>query len=317
MLSIKILKKLCSIENITILFLNVFLMACTSPNIQTEFPPPIEYEAFKHTQLPTKAEFLKTQEKDVSDAYHQYEKSGYAPVIESEQITKLPFGQSMPVINCTPLRTCEIKLEIGERLTGVYPGDTTRWLFEEAVSGEGLRQQMHVIFKPKDYDIVTNAIITTSKRTYHIELHSQKDAKIKQVEFYYPSDIQERIADIQKATMVEKQLPEVQLMEDRKGLAKNKLDFSYRIEVSPFSEKPVWTPVRVFNEGSHVYIQIPEQATTTSLPALFIVGNDGEPKLVNYRVLKPYYIVDELFEQAVLEIGVGQDQQRVKITHRH
>jgi type IV secretion system protein VirB9 len=264
--------------------------------------------------VPTKAEFLQAQTPDVRKALEQYEKSGDTTVIETNNTIKIPFGKNTPVIYCTPLRTCEIKLEIGEVVTGVFPGDTSRWLFEHAVSGEGSKQQPHIIFKPKDYDIVTNAIITTTKRTYNVELHSQKDAIVKQIEFYYPQDIEEQWRDIYSEAMLEKQLQQNQSFHNRNTL-NQKLDFHYRIETPLFSVKPIWTPYRVFNDGIHVYIQIPKQAETTSLPALFVVGKDNQPKMVNYRIQKPYYIVDELFQQAVLEIGTGQSEEHVTITY--
>jgi P-type conjugative transfer protein TrbG len=293
-----------------ILFINGLLIACTSPNVETDFPPPVEHTGIKQTSTSLKSQLFQTQGKDVTKAFYQYEKSGYAPIIETDQIIKIPFGQTLPVINCLPLRTCDLKLEIGERITGVYPGDTSRWLFEEALSGEGVQQQMHVIFKPKEENIITNAIITTSKRTYHVELHSQKDSKVKQVEFYFPDDIKEHIAEIQK-TIFSDNRPQQTLL-NHEGAQRN-LDFNYRIEISPFAAKPIWTPLRVFNDGVHVYIQIPQIAATSALPALFIMSLNGQYELVNYRVQKPYYIVDELFQQAVLKIVAGQDQQQVKI----
>jgi type IV secretory pathway VirB9-like protein len=37
---------------------------------------------------------------------------------------------------------------------------------------------------------------------------------------------------------------------------------------------------------------------------------------VNYRVRGNYYIVDKLFQQAALIVGVGSDQQKVEITKK-
>jgi P-type conjugative transfer protein TrbG len=264
--------------------------------------------------MPSKEVFLQAQALDVRKALRQYEKTGSAVVIETNQAIKIPFGKNTPIIYCAPLRTCEIKLEIGESITGVYPGDTSRWLFEEAISGEGIQQQPHVIFKPKDYDLVTNAIITTTKRTYDVELRSQKNAVVKQVEFYYPQDVEDQWRAIQKQAAIEREIQHEQLSQE-KQIRNGALDFHYKIETPLFAEKPIWTPLRVFNDGAHVYIELPPQATTTALPVLFLVGKDNQPQLVNYRVQKPYYIVDELFQQAVLEIGTGQEETRVTITY--
>jgi P-type conjugative transfer protein TrbG len=301
-------------RNLSWLATSSLLASCaTSPNMEAATPSPVYQSASMETHMPSKSEFLQTQGADVTKAYYEYEKTGKAIEIKSNQSIKVPFGKGVPVVECAPLHTCDIKLEAGEKITGVYPGDSTRWLFEEASSGEGSQQQMHVIFKPKDYDISTNAIITTSKRTYHFDLHSQKDAVEKTLEFYYPEDIKEEWKTLQHAEILARQ---EQVLSEKPSWDKKSLDYHYRIETPLFDEKPIWTPVSVFNDGSHVYIQMPAEATTASLPTLFIIGKDAQPKLVNYRVKSPYFIVDELFSHAEFESGVGQYQQRVTITYK-
>jgi type IV secretion system protein VirB9 len=53
------------------------------------------------------------------------------------------------------------------------------------------------------------------------------------------------------------------------------------------------------------------QASTA--PALMIAAGGGT-QMVNYRVRGSYYVVDRLFDQAVLVSGVGREQDRVTIT---
>jgi type IV secretion system protein VirB9 len=43
------------------------------------------------------------------------------------------------------------------------------------------------------------------------------------------------------------------------------------------------------------------------------VSNDADTTLVNYRVQDGRYIVDQVFDQAVLVVGVGAKQERVTI----
>jgi type IV secretory pathway VirB9-like protein len=45
-------------------------------------------------------------------------------------------------------------------------------------------------------------------------------------------------------------------------------------------------------------------------------GRGGEPALVDYRVRLPYYVVDRLFETAVLIVGAGSHQDRVTIRRK-
>jgi type IV secretion system protein VirB9 len=48
------------------------------------------------------------------------------------------------------------------------------------------------------------------------------------------------------------------------------------------------------------------------LPPLFVIGQDGKPELVNYRVYRNILIADRLFAAAALRLG-GDNQQRVRI----
>jgi type IV secretion system protein VirB9 len=45
---------------------------------------------------------------------------------------------------------------------------------------------------------------------------------------------------------------------------------------------------------------------------LFVIGDDGETQLVNYRVAGRYYVVDRLFGAAELRLG-GKHQRVVRI----
>lgn len=301
----------------SILYVAFFLLVgcATSPNNVTNSPPMMQQSQMTMPHVPTKMELLQEQSQAAQQGLMQYEKTHQTKIIETDEVMTLPFGKPFSPINCTILRTCDIKLEIGEKITGVYPGDTSRWLFEEAVSGEGDNQQAHVIFKPKLDDVATNAIITTTRRTYHLELHSQKNSVVKQIEFYYPDDFENKWKLLKKEAALARESEENHMAIELGRWSSHELDFNYRIETSLFSDKPAWIPLRVFNDGTHVYLQMPDRASTTSLPALFIVGKDGQPTLVNYRVQKPYYIVDQLFQQAVLATGVGQYQQRITITY--
>ena len=69
----------------------------------------------------------------------------------------------------------------------------------------------------------------------------------------------------------------------------------------------------VFDDGTHVYIQMPEAMRVTEAPALFVHTRAGDVVLVNYRLRQQYFVVDKLFDSAVLLLGVGDRQERVTI----
>ena len=93
------------------------------------------------------------------------------------------------------------------------------------------------------------------------------------------------------------------------------LDFKYKIE-----GKGSWKPVRVYNDGKKTILEMPSTMSQTDAPTLLVVRKDGgifsddEQAIVNYRVQNDRYIVDSLFDKAILISGVGSSQDRVTIT---
>lgn len=265
---------------------------------------------------PTRAQFLMTQSSEIQKAYQRYEKSGKAPTIATDDFLQFPYGDSQPLIYCQPMRACDIELEKNEVITGVYLGDTARWNYEQAVSGEANERQYHVIFKPKDYELATNAIITTTRRTYHVGLISKADAYVKQVRFWYPGDIQAQWAKANNDAQMKWQADNQTQIAELPTLDITKMDFNYEIPKPYFSRLPAWWPLRAFNDGTHVFIEMSPGMRTADAPVLFIVNSEGKRAVVNYRVRQPYFIVDSLFKQAVLVAGVGSSQQQAIIYYR-
>jgi type IV secretion system protein VirB9 len=96
----------------------------------------------------------------------------------------------------------------------------------------------------------------------------------------------------------------------------NHLNFDYCISTDGFfRSSPSWKPVRVFDDGVHTYIQFPALMTHRDMPVLFISKNNTQ-QLVNYRSKAPYFVVDKIFKEAVLVMGVGSDQTKVIITNK-
>ena len=82
------------------------------------------------------------------------------------------------------------------------------------------------------------------------------------------------------------------------------LNFSYVI--TPVGRKaPSWAPVEAFDDGARTFIQFPEAVATgrgARTPVLF-VRDEAEREARNYRVHGDTYVVDGLFETAVLVLG--------------
>ncbi|MFX8813117.1 TrbG/VirB9 family P-type conjugative transfer protein, partial [Acinetobacter baumannii] len=78
----------------------------------------------------------------------------------------------------------------------VLVGDTVRWKVEPATSGEVGGQAIHLIVKPTEPGLITSMVVTTSRRTYHIQLKSHPTQYMARVGFDYPEDVSNRLADI-------------------------------------------------------------------------------------------------------------------------
>jgi type IV secretory pathway VirB9-like protein len=90
--------------------------------------------------------------------------------------------------------------------------------------------------------------------------------------------------------------------------------------ISTFLTKSVardvpWKPVRAYDDGAHVFIQMGTGMSTNDAPTL-LIGSGGGTQMVNYRVVDgDRYAVDRLFDKATLLSGVGREQDRVTIAY--
>ena len=86
------------------------------------------------------------------------------------------------------------------------------------------------------------------------------------------------------------------------------LDFNY--SMSECARCP-WRPLRVYNNGSQTIIEM-NGMSQTEAPALLVMGGSGQ-QLVNYRIKGKSYIVDQVFNAAMLVAGVGKRQNKIVI----
>ena len=93
-------------------------------------------------------------------------KDGYINAIQVYPYTKGALYQLYAAVN----QVTDIALEAGEKLVSVSAGDTVRWVVGDTTSGEGKDAQVHILVKPIGADLETNLVITTDRRTYHLEL---------------------------------------------------------------------------------------------------------------------------------------------------
>jgi len=262
------------------------------------------------TQNPT----LTPQEKAaiaIAQKWQAASATGIKPVSGTDGSIRYLFGAQEPSIVCAVLQDCDVELQAGEQVNSIHLGDTARWTVEPAITGSGPAEIQHLIIKPMDVGLETSLIVTTNRRTYHFRLRSHRTQFMPRVAFTYTEDARVKWDALKTREGKEKQertLPQT-------GEYLGDLNFAYSVDGSV-----AWKPVRVYNDGQKTIIQMPAAMAQTEAPTLLVVRKDGglftddETVLVNYRIQGDRYIVDTIFDKALLIAGVGSGQDRVVIT---
>jgi P-type conjugative transfer protein TrbG len=300
----------------------LLLMAgCATQAPPPPLPPPVIAQAPKHKprHLITPAEILAAQPAGIQQVIANHEPGRPWPTIHHGATVSYPYNpDSSPIVDAAQLRTTDIQLHPGETVTDVALGDAQRWMASAASAGDPHDATPHIIIKPEVNNIETNLTIYTTERIYHLNLYARGRA-MQEVEFYFPDEVLQRMAEAEQAAKhpatdgdkaadaTQSALPEVD---------SSKLNYAYKID----GARVAWAPVRAFDDGTRVYLQMPARMQTASAPALMLDGNGGK-QMVNYRVVPTgadggsYFVVDRLFNRAELLSGVGRDQDKVLITY--
>jgi len=200
-----------------------------------------------------------------------------------------------------PERVTDIALQPGEVLGAVASGDTVRWVIGDTTSGAGSDKRTHVLVKPFSAGLLTNLVITTDRRVYHLALASTAGAAMAALSWSYPQDalIALKKAEAQAQTVVPVAV----------GLQLEDLHFNYTLS----GDQPAWRPLRAFDDGRQTFVEFPASLAVGEAPPLFLVDAHGTAQLVNYRVSGRFYVVDRLFDVAELRLGT-KHQEIVRIS---
>lgn len=275
---------------------------------------------------------LTTQQKAglaIADRWREAGAAGAAPpVAGADGAVVFDFGGAEPTVVCAVLQVCDVELQAGEQVNSINLGDSARWLVTPAVSGPAANEVQHLVLKPMDVGLSTSLVVTTDRRTYHMTLVSRREDYMPRVAFTYPADAAAQWANLKLHVAQQQAVEQAQVARETAvpgARAANgsqeylaNLRFNYAI-----SGEASWKPVRVFNDGVKTVIEMPSTLSQGDAPTLLVVrkggkvGNEADTTLVNYRVQEGRYIVDQVFDEAVLVAGVGDKQQRVTIVRGH
>jgi type IV secretion system protein VirB9 len=287
-------------------------LATTASAGESAVTPSIDdYARMEDLYFPKEGVPLTDKEKEairIAEAWRRGEIMTANPVVGPDGSIEFLFGAEQPAVVCAVMQITDIELQAGETVTSVNLGDSVRWQVQPAVSAGNVT---HILARPREVGLDTSMVVTTDKRTYHIRLRSRRSEYMPRVRFNYMEDALAKW-DAIKARAAEKReaatIPET-------GEYLGDLDFSYKI-----AGKAPWKPVRVYNDGVKTILEMPARMRQTEAPTLLVVRKGGrlfraaEQVMVNYRVQNGRYIVDAVFDQAILIAGVGGTQEKVTIT---
>jgi type IV secretion system protein TrbG len=297
------------------------LGGCVAKQQPAPLPPRIVHEVAPAPAAPpppTAAEILTAQPAEVRAAVEAHDRKGKWPSYKTAAYVLYPYNEDpQPIVDCAALRTTDLQLQPGETVTDLALGDQERWMATPASSGDPRNPVPHVALKPQAPGIETNLTIYTTRHIYHLILRSGSRS-MQEVEFYYPEELLAAMNDADVAVAKAKQRSAIDPTGDTGASANNMaavdpghLNFSYEVS----GPNVPWKPVRAYDDGAHVFIQMGAGMSTNDAPALLIASSGGT-QMVNYRVVDgDCYVIDRLFDKAILLSGVGREQDRVTIAY--
>jgi type IV secretion system protein VirB9 len=177
------------------------------------------------------------------------------------------YGETQPTVVCSPLQLCEIALQAGEAVRDVLVGDTVRWQVEPASSGSPEGPRIHLIVKPAEAGLKTSMVVTTSRRTYHINLESRASGYMARVAFQYPENLRQQIDAVNRQI-------EASIIPGA-GVPAENLNFNFSM-----TGNARWRPTRIYTDGTKTYIQFPGHLGSGDAPILF-VQSGGQQQIVD------------------------------------
>lgn len=227
------------------------------------------------------------------------------------------YGVQQPSVVCAVLKVCTIMLERGEASNSLDLGDKIRWEMSPGVVGSGGDETEVFNLKPLDSGIETNFVITTNKRIYHIRLKAHRSSHMPVVDFVYSNPTGMTWADAKELVSGEGSDSSSKVVErDQRRLDVDATDLDFAYDVKGSAR---WKPVRIYNDSQRTIIEMPPDIGQMEAPSLLVIRKSkgwftaDEEVMVNYRVQGHRYIVDSVFDKAVLLAGVDGAQERVSI----
>ncbi|MFT6834242.1 MAG: P-type conjugative transfer protein TrbG [Francisellaceae bacterium] len=213
-------------------------------------------------------------------------------------------------IYSAPLKITDITLQVGEKIISQAAGDTLRWQLASTYSGEKDTIQQHILVKPTSPGIENTVVVTTNKRTYHlIFVSTDQNTYMVSVNWVYPSSMVQ--------TFDSSDLPFGQEVDEVSELSLDLSDMTFNYNWKMYTgETPNWYPQQVFSSDRQTFILLPKKfwSENTELPIIEVEQANGDRQtMINWRVNKPYLIIDSVFNRAFLKLGIKSNDSMVVV----
>jgi P-type conjugative transfer protein TrbG len=234
-------------------------------------------------------------------------------VAGSNGAIKFLFGAQQPSIVCAVLQVCDVALQPGEQVNSINLGDTARWTVEPAITGSGATEVQHLIIKPMDVGLETSLVVTTNRRSLSLPpalaSHRVHAASLVHVPRGSACEVGRDPAPRNAGTH----------RQHHPATGEYLGDLSFDYDAVRLGELEACARLQRWPQDHHRNARHDGANRSADAPGRAPRGRpvpDDETVMVNYRVQGNRYIVDTVFDRAILIAGVGRSQDRVTISRR-
>lgn len=261
-------------------------------------------------------------ENALTQAYASGELNDLPPIAGSDGTILYPYGGSWPTVVASPLHISIIELQAGCHPEQLDIGAPSEWIMHQAMAGD----QPIVTVSPRFVSLHTNLMITATSKTgkpmvYYVNLVSDNAKYTPKMGFYYPQEIQSTWHMQSTSAQATTARAAAETIATLPNLNASDIDFHWEMHCSGggwFSNSSCEDikPARVFDDGTHTYLQMPAgQGSHGGMPTILAENSAGQPAIINWQYRDHYFIVDSVPHQILLLAGKGSDGKVVKITH--
>lgn len=175
-----------------------------------------------------------------------------------------------------------VEFGMDETIETISMGTPTPW--QVLPSGNRL------FIKPIEDDATTNMTVITNKRTYFFEMMAQQATSLYDenlsfmIKFVYPEQYNMAVKQVATTSGPDLSKPE-------------KFNFKYSISGKARNIEPT----QVFDDGEFTYFKFRD--INAELPAIFLVDNQNQEGLVNFRLENGYVVVERVAAKFTLRNG--------------